>query len=482
MNRCHGKIIIILLVLLLTTLFYTPSKQKVVRAPIKNSSNSNYTSKFDSIDDSASIADQKAFFARHARNGTVTIVQANTGYLNMLSNMFCSLTTVNEDYLKSLVVWSTDVNLGRAMERQLLRGGRQFDGSGYFYSSQSATQESVGSGSDAYYKLMNTRGDFFLYLLETLEVNFLFLDSDIGFFRDPFPWIVANNGLGILSHESIAHQVKATQKMATWPGLNERDTSIWSYFGWSKFKYLGPNNPEWTDLIAPQTKEFEIFQNNQKRLESQYHNSPDMGNTMLEQVPDIIYGVDSRDSPQINRDPFRGSPKIPRICGGTFYVRSNGRSIALFKALRTKIQEGGNDQWSMDALLNERDTVMVGTLPRCTARSRADTAFCPEKGILYQRAQEDRILGEETLRVRILEYWQFTQSSIYYSNEASYKARRNSATMYKDLFEREDQELPKGVSRKVPVALHLNAWGVDKRKAMKAAGIWYLEDDLCPVN
>ena len=34
-------------------------------------------------------------------------------------------------------------------------------------------------------------------MLEKIGMPFLFLDGDMVFFRDPFPWITANDGLGL---------------------------------------------------------------------------------------------------------------------------------------------------------------------------------------------------------------------------------------------------------------------------------------------
>lgn len=60
-----------------------------------------------------------------------------------------------------------------------------------------AYSKKVGSGSKEYYQLMNLRGSFFVHLLEKIQTEFLFLDADMVFFRDPFPWITANHGLGL---------------------------------------------------------------------------------------------------------------------------------------------------------------------------------------------------------------------------------------------------------------------------------------------
>lgn len=42
----------------------------------------------------------------------------------------------------------------------------------------------------------------------------------------------------------------------------------------------------------------------------------------------------------------------------------SARTVALFRALQREVKDGGNDQWSMDRLLNVRDVVLVGVLPR----------------------------------------------------------------------------------------------------------------------
>ncbi|KAJ3054825.1 hypothetical protein HDU99_007685, partial [Rhizoclosmatium hyalinum] len=63
-------------------------------------------------------------------------------------------------------------------------------------------------------------------------------------------------------------------------------------------------------------------------------------------------------------DPYEGNERIPNICGGFFFIRSNERTIRLWNHMYAK---GLNDQWGMNSLLDGKtngfDAVMVNPLP-----------------------------------------------------------------------------------------------------------------------
>jgi hypothetical protein len=53
------------------------------------------------------------------------------------------------------------------------------------------------------------------------------------------------------------------------------------------------------------------------------------------------------------------TPGIPPICGGMFIAFPTKNTLSIFKELQRMVDNGGNDQWSMDVLLRERDVYVV---------------------------------------------------------------------------------------------------------------------------
>ncbi|ORY17721.1 hypothetical protein BCR33DRAFT_730995 [Rhizoclosmatium globosum] len=51
-------------------------------------------------------------------------------------------------------------------------------------------------------------------------------------------------------------------------------------------------------------------------------------------------------------DPYEGNQRIPRICGGFFFIRSNERTIQLWKHM---LEKGLNDQYGMEKLRELRN-------------------------------------------------------------------------------------------------------------------------------
>ena len=438
--------------------------------------------------------------------------------------------------LLGLVVWTTDASFSSAWQSHvdkmppshqsnLLHFGIYFSYLEQEKQGQDEVTHQVGSGSKDYYQLMNLRGSFFVHLLEQVQTEFLFLDADMVFFRDPFPWITANQGLGlgasiekslddleyiksnpffysmmILTRATNIGEKRIRLDFTTWKDeeIKEKQKSLWNLYGLLKqdYKYMGFNNPEWVkDYLTFGNQEQELMARI-KETTSYYQNVnliKELANQdpFLDIVPDIVYGSDPSDTPQFNSDPFQGQLKVPKICGGTFYVKPNNRTIMLFKQLWHEIKQGGNDQWSMDVLLNRLDAVLVGQLPKCTARTGSGRAFCPEKGQTNPDPSSNLPsfpLNDSTIRVRLLEYWQFCTSSIFYSQDTS--NRHEKAFKYYTMIQNttlvDDHNtttlLAQGGGSFVPyqiaVAYHSNAWDRDKQVSMKSAGVWYLDDDL----
>ena len=277
--------------------------------------------------------------------------------------------------------------------------------------------------------------------------------------------------------------------------MTAREPSLKNYLGFDgDFKYRGPNNPEWVKTYAPSSnKERKKLLDKMDRISQSYQLAHNPKLAILKQdpflnlAPDLVYATDPHHPAAYNSNPYLGSgnihlSQVPKICGGTFFVKPNNRTINLFKLLLKEIENGGNDQWSMDKLLNQLDTVVVGQLPRCTGRSGRDyTPFCPEKQVKDPPFATTPLPlpTSSTLRVRILEFWQFaTNAALYYGPGDTLPIRTEKAFFYTKSFAsytylKEDNG---AVPYHVPVAFHANAWGKDKVMSLKAAAAWYLDE------
>ena len=157
--------------------------------------------------DKDSLQDQIKFFKKFSRSNVVTIIQANSGFVEILSNMFCTLLATNPNYLKGLVVCTTDMEFGSSWLNHMRNSHahsplsthfmNDFGASlsilifrdllicvGIYYStalaaaafpSSSSTGARAGkvvsSGSKEYYNLMNLRGMYALHSSLFLTTN-----------------------------------------------------------------------------------------------------------------------------------------------------------------------------------------------------------------------------------------------------------------------------------------------------------------------
>lgn len=159
--------------------------------------------------DKDSLQDQIKFFKKFSRSNVVTIIQANSGFVEILSNMFCTLLATNPNYLKGLVVWTTDMEFGSSWLNHMRNSHahsplsthfmNDFGASfsifhlvdlliyiGIYYSTALAAAafpssstsgngaragKVVSSGSKEYYNLMNLRGIYSLYSSLSLTAN-----------------------------------------------------------------------------------------------------------------------------------------------------------------------------------------------------------------------------------------------------------------------------------------------------------------------
>lgn len=85
----------------------------------------------------------------------------------------------------------------------------------------------INPGTREYYSLMNTRADFFVYILEEIQTGFIFMDADIIFFRDPLPWIIGNHGSGAFNQD-ILNQNHKKRLIRDWTGIDDYTVSQFS--------------------------------------------------------------------------------------------------------------------------------------------------------------------------------------------------------------------------------------------------------------
>ncbi|KAJ3210344.1 hypothetical protein HDU67_005377 [Dinochytrium kinnereticum] len=90
------------------------------------------------------------------------------------------------------------------------------------------------------------------------------------------------------------------------------------------------------------------------------HGKNDGTKSFYRDFPDLIYSTDARKPYHLLPDPYEGQTRIPHICGGFFFARSNPRTVRLFRTIRDFRM---NDQWGIDYLLNEIPSVLVDPLP-----------------------------------------------------------------------------------------------------------------------
>ncbi|KAJ3074613.1 hypothetical protein HDU99_001701, partial [Rhizoclosmatium hyalinum] len=133
------------------------------------------------------------------------------------------------------------------------------------------------------------------------------------------------------------------------------------------------------------------------------------GNTTLgslfDVVPDLVYSTDARTFFRLMIDPYEGNQRIPKICGGFFFIRSNERTIRLWKHM---LEEGLNDQYGIEKLLDDKnsgfDSVMVNPLP-AGIEKRKDP-----------RPADEVVNATQVVRVRILSQAAFRNSLPYYED------------------------------------------------------------------
>ncbi|ORY29933.1 hypothetical protein BCR33DRAFT_857539 [Rhizoclosmatium globosum] len=211
------------------------------------------------------------------------------------------------------------------------------------------------------------------------------------------------------------------------------------------------------------------------------------GNTTLgslfDVVPDLVYSTDARTFFHLMIDPYEGNQRIPKICGGFFFIRSNERTIRLWKHM---LEEGLNDQYGMEKLLDDKnsgfDSVMVNPLPAGIEKRKDPRS-------------EDKVVNAQVVRVRILSQAAFRNSLPYYEDAGmvgddypmlikELESRGEYEVFYHPNYwiDADVFELPYDNSKNKTLTKRIKHNG-NKEEAMKVANQWYLnENGTCPHN
>lgn len=128
----------------------------------------------------------RGLFARHARdNRTVMVVQANRGFMVYLRNLLCSLRRVDPSLLQWVVVWAMDAEVDALLAQEEPALAVHYDP---LLTALTPTWQP--GGTDEYYDMMRKRLVLFRQVLEGLKLNLFFVDADVVFVRDPWPWVL----------------------------------------------------------------------------------------------------------------------------------------------------------------------------------------------------------------------------------------------------------------------------------------------------
>ncbi|KAI8905227.1 hypothetical protein EDD86DRAFT_249428 [Gorgonomyces haynaldii] len=342
----------------------------------------------ETLDANHTLIQQRMLFQKHSRNNTSLVIGINSGFLPLFRNFICSVQQIDPKILEYTVIWALDPHVKQTLESMqdlqlqqiLILDLPQFQSIAKFRQAP----------SPEYFEMMAKRPKFFIYLLEQIQINFIFADSDLVFMRDPFSFLHDNDGLG---SEVFGKMLRASKMWTTKPqGLLTR---LWH---WISFQPIYSDERfKAYDAIYDKTREFEQ-------------------DPLLEIPPDVVYSLDPRRALPFLRDPFESGSKVPKICGGLFYAKSTPKTIELYKHLESIMTDPKmtslNDQSGIDYIFEHlMKTQLVGRLPRCLQRNKTLERFCPEQGLLKVQVNQEQP-DPEAIKIRILDIYQFGNPSV----------------------------------------------------------------------
>ncbi|KAJ3204733.1 hypothetical protein HDU67_009344, partial [Dinochytrium kinnereticum] len=296
------------------------------------------------------LAEERQWWqSRMDHRQTAFITTANSAAFPFIQNMICSLLNTAPELLDRLVIWALDEGMAmrllefreKIISKQFLdMTGRSFPNQkrfawkhplGIYFDEKETSTPTFTSGfvdTENYYDMVGMRRGFFVHVLDSIGINFLFTDADVYFASDPFADL--NLPFGVSDDEKRTGRGKAS-----------------------------PNTLE----------DFEM------------------------DFPDIIYSTDARKPFRYLVDPYEGQSRVPKVCGGFFFARSNMRTVKLYKAIR---DNNLNDQWGVDNLLNNHiPSVLVDPLPAGIRKRKQDLT-------IDLSSMEGGWTWRDPIRVRIL--------------------------------------------------------------------------------
>ncbi|KAJ3206083.1 hypothetical protein HDU67_008407 [Dinochytrium kinnereticum] len=252
--------------------------------------------------------ERKWWRGRMDHRETAFITSANNATFPFIENLVCSLMSVSPDLLERLVVWALDDEVANRLidlQERILAGS--FGGKNNGWRAPLGVYFDVGKTG-------------------TKELTSGKTNSGLYF------------GIVDLRREFYVHLLDAI-------GINFVFTDADAHFSADPLEDLNlpfgvPNVEERTGVS---------------------HKAPKNVSDFYTDFPDLIYSTDARKPYHHLKDPFEGQKRIPKLCGGFFFARSNPRTVNMYRRI---LRDRLNDQWGVDDLLNNHlPAVLVDPLP-----------------------------------------------------------------------------------------------------------------------
>ncbi|KAJ3106938.1 hypothetical protein HDU97_005219 [Phlyctochytrium planicorne] len=378
------------------------------------------------------VEERRWWLSRTDSRNTVFIVSANLGTLPLVRNLLCSIINNAPQTMDHLVIWALDEEI--AFELLKLRERLLY---GDFIDTE-------GRNETRLRKRWRTPMGIYFDQKMTTTPKYTTGASDL----------VTYFGITELRNYFFVHVLDAI-------GVNILFTDADIFFLADPFE----------DLKLP----FGVsdFQNRTRKP----HKKTDETTSFYRDFPDLIYSTDARKPYHYLDDPYEGQPRVPHICGGFFFARSNPRTIRVFRTIRDVKM---NDQWGMDYLLNQVPLVLVDPLP-AGIKFRKQHTNLDSLSTQYNEPWRKLFTWRNPLRVRIL-------SQAAYANSMSSWAKVGTRgpdyeKLVKELHERGEK----------PVSYHPNYWIQPKRNddlwvftdnktwILEQVGMWKIRDGRCYI-
>lgn len=183
---------------------------------------------------------------------------------------------------------------------------------------------------------------------------------------------------------------------------------------------------------------------------------------MIDPSVDLVIGSDGREffSPAHNpfEDPYSRGNAIPPVCAGSFWMRSNEHTVALWEVMKLVFQDDlsvrylrdagvSNDQYGLDVLLNEGRAKLVEPYPEGITADMLD----------------GKDFSDAKLRVRMMD-------------QAFFASGHQFLEIHED-YERALAILEEKGRKKLAIHFNWNGGPTTKIDGARRMGLWYLDDD-----